>query len=211
MQTPRTYSWIYSSAAALVVAQVALCVPLYVNAAATTGAASALVLTQPTALSTISIFSVSTTGAQPKARTINAKPKNAVRSALALPSGGGDTIQPAVFSIAGLPTQTFSIVMPAAGVAPTTGGSVEFMNFAHNAGSTPTISASGSTRFSVGANMRFTPSSGISVTKPQVQGSEQAQDKPNQTSAQKAGLPRPNPFGVQGVQDGFMNVLVSYN
>lgn len=207
MQTPRTYSWTFKSATALLVTQVALCVPLYVNAAATSGVASVRVLAQPTALGTLSIFEVSVAGAQPSARTINAKPQNVVRSTLAQFSGAEDMIQPAVFSIAGLPTQTFAIVMPSPGSSATPNGTVAFSDFVHNAGGTPTIGVSGSSLFSVGARMRFMPSSGISVTQPQAQ----TQDKPNQTPAQKAGLPSVNPFGVQGVQDGFMNVLVSYN
>lgn len=186
-----------------------MCVPLYVNAAATSGTASVRVLAQPSVLGTLSIFEVSVAGAQPAARTINAKPQNVVRSTQTLTPDAGDMIQPAVFSIAGLPSQTFAIVMPIPATSLTPNGTFAFSDFVHNAGSTPTIGISGSSLFSVGARMQFTPSSGISVTQPQAQA--QAQDNPNQTPAQKAALPKPNPFGVQGVKDGFLNVLVSYN
>lgn len=206
MTTTRAYSWTFKGTVTLLVAQVALCVPLYVNAAAISGDAGVRVLTRPSALGLISVFQVNVAAAQPGTKTINAKPQKKSNSARLSPTAPGETVQPAVFSIAGLPSQTFAIIVPSAGVASSASGTVEFTDFAHNAGYTPTIGAFGSTEFAVGGRMVFTPTSGVSTAPAQAQ-----QAQAHQTPAQKAGLPRPNPFGVQGVQDGFMNVVVSYN
>ena len=145
MTMSRAYSWTFKGTVTLLVAQVALCVPLYVNAASIAADAGVRVLNRPTALGLISVFQVNVAAAQPSAKTVNAKPQKKSNSAGLAPTGPGETVQPAVFSIAGLPTQTFSIIVPSAGIASSPSGSVEFSDFAHNAGYTPTIGAFGST------------------------------------------------------------------
>ena len=172
----------------------------------------------PSALGSISIFKVNVANPQKKAKGVNAKPKKKVRSGRPLNAVPGETIQPAVFTITGMPSQTFSVSMPRPGTSTSASGSVEFTDFAHDAGRTPTIGVSGSTAFAVGAHVKFTPSSGVSVGQPQTQNPAEttadntAENKADPKSKKKkAGLPKKNPFGVQGVQDGFMNVLVSYN
>lgn len=209
MTTMRAYLRTACAATALLVAQVVFCVPMSVNAASAPAGASVRVTARPTALGTISVFQVNVAKPQNDARTINVKPQNPNSLSNLLGAANGETIQPAVFTISGLPNQTFAISVPQSGTTSIEGGSVEFMDFAHNGGNTPTIGAGGSTEFSVGARVRFTPTSGASEAQPQTQ--NQAENNPALTAAQKAVLPKSNPFGVQGIQDGFMNVLVSYN
>jgi len=224
MKLSRAHTWIYTTAATVLVAQVGLCVPLYVNAASTNASVGVNVLTQPSTIGTLSIFEASFVTPQANTKANNGLAKGKTKKAAAQKplvsqsisaNGIEQTVSPAVFSIAGLPSQTFAIVMPQPGVSSTPSGNVEFLSFAHNAGNTPTIGTQGSTVFSVGAQMQFTSaanrsaSSGVFVSQPQTAQAAQKQATPK--SAKKLGMARPNPFGVQGVQDGFMNVLVSYN
>lgn len=209
MTITRAYSRTVGAATTLLVAQVVLCVPLYVNAASLPAEASVRITTRPSALGTISVFKVNVANPQKNAKAIDAKPQKRALPGRLLDTANGEIIQPAVFTITGMPSQTFSVSMPQSGISSSASGSVEFTDFAHDAGSTPTIGVGGSTEFAVGARVKFTPSSGVSVAQPQTQ--NQAENKPEPTSAQKAKLLKRNPFGVQGVQDGFMNVLVSYN
>ncbi|MFC1673503.1 DUF4402 domain-containing protein [Pseudomonadota bacterium] len=224
MTTTRAYSWTFKAAAALVAAEMAFCVPLYVDAASTSAGASVRITAQPSALGTISIFQVKVAKPGKGTKAIDATPTAPGRSANAPGQLRGDTIQPAVFSISGLPDQAFAIVMPKPGITTSARGSVEFMDFSHDAGGTPTIGSDGSTQFAVGARMKFTPvavngSSGISVSNSADQSQDQSEgdfevqsgSDGKLTPAQKIGLSRPNPFGTQGIEDGFMSVLVSYN
>jgi len=207
MTTDRTYGWMIKSAVAVLVAEVVLCAPLSVEAASAGGGASVQVMAQPSTLGTLSNFKVSVRQSSPGAKAVDATPVVGPRNPQSLNGANGESIQPAVFSVSGIPDQTFSIVVPQPGIATNALGSVEFLDFAHNAGKTPTIGADGTKVFEIGARMKFT--SGAKAATDQTQKKITIAVKP--TPAQQAGIPRPNPFGVQGVEDGFMNVLVSYN
>lgn len=224
MTKSRAYSWTFKSVATLFVAQAVVCVPLYANAASTSGEASVTV-SLPTSVGTVSNLQVNIPNAKKKtttAATSTTAAQTNINTMNLSSIGGGESIVPAVFSIAGLPSQTFSIVVPMPGTFMSTQGSVQFLGFVHSAGNTPTIGSSGNSQFSVGARMQYTPSSEMSVALYRTQsGPNETQDlKPNQsqgpkkfkpTLAQKAALPKSNPFRILGVQEGFMNVFVCYN
>lgn len=212
MTDTRAYSWTVSTASIVLVAQVALCVPLQVNAASTAGEAVVRVMAQPTALGTLSFFTVNVSNPQHTSKTINAVPQQTSNTAFQAMSNEGAQIQPAVFSISGLASQTFAIVIPASGVLASSGGSVQFSKFTHNAGSTPVIGANGSAVFAVGANVQFTPTLDLETASGPGAAFDSAADSGEaKDPAKKPVLPTPKPFGMLGIQDGFMNVLISYN
>lgn len=187
--------------------QVALCFPQYAQADSAIAGASVRITAQPSVLGSLSVFKINIPTTTATAVTIDASPDQNSGSNNFLNFGENQASQPAVFSISGQPDQSFSIVMPQAGISQSAEGSLEFISFQHNAGSTPTIGANGSKVFAVGAQVKFTPFPVLPS------GEIQTPDKKlaEQTPAQKDQIPRPNPFGIQGVQDGFLNVLISYN
>ena len=200
---------------ALLSVQVALCLPLSVKADSAIAGASVLIMSQPSVLGALSTFQVSITKPQAADVTNDATPEQAFNANSLLDSGNNQTTQPAVFSISGLPDQSFSIVMPPSGISSSAEGDFEFSNFEHNAGNTPTIGADGNKVFEVGALVKFTPfpttPAGTSVAVLAGDSKTPDQKIAKKTPAEKDLIPRPNPFGIQGVKDGFLNVLVSYN
>jgi len=121
-------------------------------------------------------------------------------------------LQPAVFNISGVPYQAFSIIIPSASSSTGAGGTVEFMDFQHNAGQTPFISADGSASFAVGVRIKLTdlglsPASGETLELDPTAISE-AQPE---ASPENKPLPKSDPFGLRAIADGYMQVLVSYN
>lgn len=229
MTTSRAYFWTFKSAATLFVAHAVMCVPMYANAASTSGEASVQVAL-PTSVGTVSNLQVNIADSK-KTTTATTTTTQTNNNTMNLSSiGAGESITPAVFSIAGLPSQTFSIVVPMPGTFTSARGIVQFLGFVHSAGNTPTIGTNGSSQFSVGARMQYTPkpaaemSVALNQTMNQTQyqtqsGPDEAQGlNPNQrpkrfelTAAQKAALPKANPFRILGIQEGFMNVFVCYN
>jgi len=220
MTTSRAYSWTFT-AAALFVAQAVMCVPSNANAASASGEASVEV-SLPTSVGTISNLQVNIPNSNTRTVAKATTPQTNINSINVSSFGAGESITPAVFSIAGLPGQTFSIVVPMPGTFSSATGNVQFLGFAHSAGNTPTIGINGSSQFSVGARMQYTPTpttfASLDQTLYQTQsGPGEPQSRPQgpkiiqPTLAQKVGLPKPNPFGILGIKEGFMNVFVCYN
>lgn len=220
MTTRQTHSWLLKGAAAVLAAEVFVCVPLYVNAASSNAKASVRIEYLPATISTISVFSVVIPVAPPASASTSVAAPTAVNQELTSLIGETATaIQPAVFSISGQPGQTFSISVPQAGTISTGLGNVEISGFTHSAGNTPTIGMDGNFTFSVGANLQLSVAElsldmgTASGDDPFVPQSTSASEKENDESvlARKLGMPRANPFGMQGIESGFMQVSISYN
>lgn len=215
MPSKFTYSALAKASVAAVAVQVTLCLPLYVKADSALAGASVLITAQPSVLGALSTFQVNIVTSKSVGVTVNAAPEPNFSVRDLLNFGGNQTTRPALFSISGQPNQSFSIVMPQAGVSSSAKGNFEFSNFVHNAGSTPTIGSDGSKVFAVGAIVKFTPfptaASGTSATAEGADSEISEAKLAKKTPAEKDLIPRPNPFGIQGVKDGFLNVLVSYN
>ena len=201
-------------------------VPIYVEAATSNGSAFVSIAHLPTTLTTISVFKAtiptgvganlpvtfraSTPTAAQAAPAVSAAASAVVsRELSSLLRQSSEAIQPAVFSISGEPGQTFSISVPQAGTLSSGLGSVEVSGFAHSGGNTPSIGTNGSFTFAVGANLKLigpqvsaTSGGGSQETTSSVAGS---------VSARKRAAPQDTPFGMQGIESGFMQVTISYN
>lgn len=209
----RTYSKSVKIAVALLVAEIAVAAPMIVDAAATSGAASVEVISSPSILGALSIFEIGLF--QPTSGTttvINVSP-DTLQTASGAQDNGLSRMQPALFSISGIPDQTFSISVPLPGSSRSQQGQIDFVSFEHNAGTTPTIGADGTAVFAVGAKVKITEPQELDFTMevgPDGEATIAAQD-PNASPAEKVGMPKVNPFGIQAVSNGFLNILVSYN
>jgi len=214
----RTYSRSIKIAMALLAVEVALVAPMIVGAAGTNGLASVEVVASPSALGALSNFQIGVQKPTSGSTVINVSPENIqMQTATGQQDGTLGRMQPALFSISGIPDQTFSISVPQPGSATSGQGEVEFVSFEHNAGTTPTIGSDGTAVFAVGAQVKFTerleldlnaaadPSGATGAS------TENSADNPDGTPAEKVGMPKVNPFGVQAVSNGFLNILVSYN
>ena len=210
----RTYSRSVKIAMALLAVEVAVVTPMIVDAAGTNGLASVEVVASPSALGALSNFSIGVTRPTAKSTVINVSPNNInLQTASGQADNGLGRMQPALFSISGIPDQTFSISVPQPGSTTSGQGQVEFVSFEHNAGTTPTIGSDGTSVFAVGAQVKFTKFLELDLTAADAQNGENliTEDNPNGTPAEKVGMPKVNPFGVQAVSNGFLNILVSYN
>jgi len=199
---------------ALLAVEVAVAVPMMVDAAGANGLASVEVVASPSALGALSNFSIGVIRPAAKSTVINVSPNNINLQTASGPADNGlGRMQPAMFSISGIPDQTFSISVPQPGSATSGRGQVEFVSFEHNAGTTPTIGSDGTAVFAVGAQVKFTEFLDLDITAADAQNGENliTEDNPNGTPAEKVGMPKVNPFGVQAVSNGFLNILVSYN
>lgn len=213
MTGSRAYSRMVKAAAVLLAAEVALIAPWYVDAASTSARSTVYVAAPASSLGAVSVFSlgIPAPANSTQAKIITVVPQ--MRAALAPFANASGGMQPAVFSISGQPNQTFAVLMPAPGVTARAGGVVEFVKFAHSAGPTPTVGSTGNAMFAVGAEVKFSPVDSLVM--------ETQSDAPSAgapadtaapvTAADKAGLPKTNPFGIQALEDGFLSVLVSYN
>jgi len=207
-----TYSRSVKIAVALLAAEVAVAVPMMVTAAATSGAASVEVVSSPSALGALSIFQIGVIKPTSGSTVINVSP-DTLDTASGQEDNGLGRMQPALFSISGIPDQTFSISVPLPGSASSDQGEVEFVSFEHNAGTTPTIGADGTAVFAVGAKVKISEPKEldfIAGTGPDGEPTITVDDK-TASPAENAGMPKVNPFGVQAVSNGFLNILVSYN
>lgn len=210
----RTYSRSVKIAMALLAVEVAVAVPMMVDAAGANGLASVEVVASPSALGALSNFSIGVIRPAAKSTVINVSPDNInLQTANGQSDNGLGRMQPAMFSISGIPDQTFSISVPQPGSTTSNRGQVEFVSFEHNAGATPTIGSDGTAVFAVGAQVKFTEFIELDLTAAADQNGENliSEDNPNGTPAEKIGMPKVNPFGVQAVSNGFLNILVSYN
>jgi len=191
----------------VLVTQVVLGLPVFAKAKSAIAGASVLILAQPSFLGALSTLNINITQAE-------LGPVDNHLAAI-MPAARFQFAIPAIFSISGLPDQSFSIVMPQPGISTTAAGSFKFSNFKHNAGSTPTIGSNGSKVFSIGASVKFTPfstgPSGDSAPAKGGNGKISGKKLAKKTPTGKKLIPHPNPFGIQGVQDGFLNVLIAYN
>ncbi|HEY9081612.1 DUF4402 domain-containing protein [Magnetovibrio sp.] len=210
----RTYSRSVTIAVAVLAVEVAVGVPLIVDAAGTSGVASVEVVASPSTLGALSNFQIGVQRPASGSTVINVSPDNIqMQTASGQTDNGLGRMQPALFSISGIPDQTFSISVPQPGSATSKQGKVQFVSFEHNAGTTPTIGADGTAVFAVGAQVKFTEFLQLDLTMDTGPGGEPniSQADPNGTPAEKVGMPKVNPFGVQAVSNGFLNILVSYN
>ena len=214
----RTYSRSVKLAMALLAVEAAVAVPMMVDAAGTSGLASVEVVASPSALGALSNFQIGVQKTTTGSTIINVSP-DTLQTASGQPdqNDGLGRMQPALFSISGIPDQTFSISVPQPGSASSGQGQVEFVSFEHNAGTTPTIGSDGTAVFAVGAQVKFTEFVGLGLTaagEPNGEAANAAENHnttPGATPAEKVGMPKVNPFGVQAVSNGFLNILVSYN
>lgn len=207
MTTNFTYGWMVKVTVVLLGGVGSFCFSLSAQADSALAGASVRIESQPSVIGALAAFQVNISKPKSKAVTVNATPDQGFGANNFLNFNENQQTQPAVFSISGQPAQSFSIVMPQAGVSKTAEGSFEFSGFEHTAGSTPTIGSDGSKVFAVGARVKFTPTAASSAKSDTAPDAQLAKETP----AQKDRIPRPNPFGIQGVEDGFLNVLVSYN
>lgn len=210
----RTFSRSVKIAVALLAVEVVVAAPMVVEAAGTNGLASVEVVASPSALGALSNFSIGVIRPAAKSTVINVSPDNInLQTANGQADNGLGRMQPAMFSISGIPDQTFSISVPQPGSATSGQGQVEFVSFEHNAGTTPTIGSDGTAVFAVGAQVKFTEFIELDLTAAANQNGDNptSADNPNGTPAEKVGMPKVNPFGVQAVSNGFLNILVSYN
>lgn len=204
----RAYSRSVSFGVALLAAHAMVLAPVLSHAAATSGGASVEVVASPSALGALSIFEIGIPTPASGTAVINVAPDNTVQQDTGLETAAGQDdagltrMQPALFSISGIPDQTFSISVPLPGSASSDQGQIDFVAFEHNAGTTPTIGADGTAVFSVGAKVKISDAGG----------DPQTADNANKDAPKAdAAMPKVNPFGVQAVSNGFLNILVSYN
>jgi len=210
----RTYSRSVKIAVALLAIEIAVAMPMIVGAAGTSGLASVEVVASPSALGALSNFSIGVIRPAAKSTVINVSPDNIqMQTANGQQNDGLGRMQPALFSISGIPDQTFSISVPQPGSATSSQAQVEFVSFEHNAGTTPTIGSDGTAVFAVGAQVKFSEFIELDLTAATGPNGETpiSADNPDGTPAEKVGMPKVNPFGVQAVSNGFLNILVSYN
>ncbi len=175
------------------------------------GEASVNIVAAPSAIGALSNFQVNVPLQGQGIQTIYV-PAVESRNIFNTPDAEAITLQPAIFSISGIPYQAFSIIIPTASTTVGDGGAIEFMDFRHNAGQTPSIGADGSAVFAVGARIRLTdtglsPASGDSAN---VDSTSPTGNQPEVNPEDKP-LPISDPFGLRAIADGFLQVLVSYN
>lgn len=212
MVQDRTYLKIVTFAAAALAAEVALTAPIAVNAASTSGVASVHVVAAPSALGALSSFEIGISAPTATEATVLDVTPGTYQTSSDRAGDGLDRMRPALFSISGLPDQTFSIIVPSPGVTGSGYSKIEFVSFEHNAGITPTIGATGQSIFAVGAVIKVSDprasdnasSGGGDFT------TASGPDAPA-SSPDYVVIPKVDPFGVQTISSGYLNILVSYN
>lgn len=211
MFADRAYSKSITLAVALLAAELGVAVPMIVDAASASGDASVEVVSSPSTLGALSSFEIDLPQNTPINTLIDVSP-DTLETARGFEDNGISRMRPALFSISGVPDQTFSIIVPQPGAARSGQGNIEFVGFEHNAGLTPTIGADGTAVFAVGAQVKIDEPAELDFTTNETADGETAitPDKPA-TPAEQVGMPKINPFGIQSVANGFLNVLVSYN
>lgn len=140
-----------------------MAVPMIADAASANGQASVEVVASPSALGALSNFQVNVPQPSSGSTVIDVSP-DTLETASGQDDNGLGRIQPALFSISGVPDQTFSISVPLPGTATSDQGSIEFVVFEHNAGTTPTIGADGTAVFAVGAQVKINEPSELDFT-----------------------------------------------
>lgn len=207
MQPVKT-SWILSAAVAALLPLLAS--PVVAGSSSSAGA-SVSIVAAPSTLGAISNFLINVPLQTQGVQTIDV-PAIEGDNIFSTPNDEAITLQPAIFSVSGVPYQAFSIIIPQPSSSVGEAGTVEFMDFEHNAGQTPSIGADGSAAFAVGARIMLsdtglTPAGGDSGEL-DLTGEENSADS---TDPEDKPLPVADPFGLRAIADGFLQVLVSYN
>lgn len=124
-----------------------LCAPVF---AASTDAIVSVRIVSGTTIATISNLTVAPANLTGSSRNFGVFPQSVARTpgAQNLESGS-----PAVITIAGQPNQVVAISLPSEGVLLPNSTSMQISDFALNSGLTPSISASGTSRFTVSAKV----------------------------------------------------------